>query len=247
MRIPRFYLPADYTVGATIPLDKHQVHYALNVLRLKHQRPVEVFDGNGNQAQSLLAVIDRRHAEVVITDIEKVNRESPLQTLLLQGISKGDRMDFTIQKATELGVTAIQPLFTEHCDVKLTAEKQLKRQQQWQDIAISACEQSYRNQLPQILPTMTFADWLATSEQVQGVVLSPTASMRLKQLTPPTISPLPAPFAIFIGPEGGLTDHEVAQATGKGLQPLCLGPRILRTETAGLVILSALQTLWGDF
>jgi len=243
MRIPRFYLPAAYSVGARLNLDKTQVHYALNVLRLKHQRPVELFDGHGNQAQAVLQVIDRRHAEVEITAVEKISRESPLYTVLLQGISKGDRMDFTIQKATELGVTAIQPLFTEHCYVKLPTEKQLKRQQQWQDIAISACEQSYRNHLPKILSPMTFADWLASTEKVQGLVLNPTAPLRLKQLSPPS----DAPFAILIGPEGGLSDQEVSRACEKGLQPVCLGPRILRTETAGLVILSALQTLWGDF
>lgn len=243
MRIPRFYLPAPYQAGAKLSLEKAQVHYALNVLRLKHQRPVELFDGQGAQAQAQLHVIDRRHAEVEITAIDTINRESPLHTVLLQGISKGDRMDFTIQKATELGITTIQPLFTEHCDVKLTADKQLKRQQQWQDIAISACEQSNRNHLPTILPPITFADWLASAEHTQGLVLEPTATRSLKQLPPPTCDPL----AILIGPEGGLSEEEVALACEKGLQPIRLGPRILRTETAGLVILSALQTLWGDF
>ncbi|PLA74845.1 16S rRNA (uracil(1498)-N(3))-methyltransferase [Hydrogenovibrio sp. SC-1] len=243
MRIPRFYLPTPYQPGAKVSLEKAQVHYALNVLRLKHNRPVELFDGQGVQAQAQLQIIDRRHAEVEIIAIDTINRESPLHTVLLQGISKGDRMDFTIQKATELGITTIQPLFTEHCDVKLSADKQLKRQQQWQDIAISACEQSNRNHLPTILPPIPFTDWLTSAEHTQGLVLEPSAALSLKQLPPPTNDPL----AILIGPEGGLSEEEVALACQKGLQPLRLGPRILRTETAGLVILSALQTLWGDF
>lgn len=243
MRIPRFYLPASYQVGEKLSLDKPQVHYALNVLRLKHQRPVELFDGQGSQAQARLHILDRRHAEVEIDSIDCVDRESPLHTTLLQGISKGDRMDFTIQKATELGVSSIQPLFTEHCDVKLSADKQLKRQQQWQDIAISACEQSNRNQLPTIFAPMTLSDWFSSTDSPQGFVLEPTASLSLKQLPEPSNAPL----AILIGPEGGLSEEEISLACKKGLQPIKLGPRILRTETAGLVILSALQTLWGDF
>ena len=244
MRIPRFYLPTTFKEGQSIPLDKPQAHYALTVLRLKDQRPIEVFDGKGNQAQAKLVVTGRRTAEVFIEQCDAVNTESPLHTVLLQGISKGDRMDYTIQKSVELGITTIQPIFTERCDVKLTGDRLDKKQTQWQEIAINACEQSNRNVVPTVLPPLSYYDWLNAQTEVSGVVLDPTAENTLNTL--PSSLPCTAIF-LLIGPEGGLTDDEVLQGTQKGLTPIRLGPRILRTETAGVVILSALQTLWGDF
>lgn len=244
MRIPRFYLPKTFQEGLSISLDKSQAHYALTVLRLKDQRPVEVFDGKGNQAQAKLLVTGRKTADVLIEHCESVNTESPLQTVLLQGISKGDRMDYTIQKSVELGVTAIQPLFTERCDVKLTGDRLNKKQTQWQDIAINACEQSNRNVVPTVLPPLSYGDWLSTHTKVSGLVLSPTAEHTLQRL-PSSLSE--KMIYLLIGPEGGLTEEEVLQGTQKGLTSIRLGPRVLRTETASVVVLSALQTLWGDF
>lgn len=246
MRISRFYLPEDYQVGQVLPLSKEQVHYALTVLRMKDQRPIELFDGQGNQAQATLLVNGRRAAEVRIDAVSSPVTESPLKTILLQGISKGDRMDYSIQKCVELGITEIQPLFTENCDVKLAGDKLDKRRRQWQDIAINACEQSNRNTLPSVHPAMTLQEWLSreTEHALQGLVLNPYASQTLKTLNADLAE---QPIHLLIGPEGGLTEAEVALAVEKGFTDIRIGPRILRTETAGVSILSALQTLWGDF
>ena len=244
MRIPRFYLPADYLAGQTLSLSKEQSHYALTVLRMKHQRPVEIFNGQGQQAQATLLITSRRTADLLIDSVTCPQTESPLQTVLLQGISKGERMDYTLQKTVELGITIIQPLFTEHCDVKLDDDKLDKKRQHWQDIVISACEQSGRNVVPQVLTPLTLTDWLAHNQTANGLVLDPYAPNTLKTL-PPTMAD--NPIHLLIGPEGGLSDAEVQQATQAGLTPVKLGPRILRTETAGVTVLAILQSLWGDF
>lgn len=245
MRIPRFYLASDYQEGQTLSLNKEQAHYALTVLRLKDQRPVEVFNGQGQQAQAILIHTSRRTADLVIESITEPKVESPLETILCQGISKGDRMDYTIQKAVELGVTTIQPLFTEHCDVKLSGTKLDKKIQQWQTIAINACEQSGRNIVPQVLPALHFEQWLTQLDSlhsVTGLVLDPYAAHRLQTANVKTDQAV----HLLIGPEGGLNKQEVHAAQMQGLTPIKLGPRILRTETAGLVVLSALQMLYGD-
>jgi 16S rRNA (uracil1498-N3)-methyltransferase len=188
--------------------------------------------------------ISRRTADVVIESTASPVTESPLETVLLQGISKGDRMDYSIQKAVELGVTRIQPLFTERCDVKLSGDKLDKKRRQWQDIAINACEQSNRNVVPEIAQPETYQAWLKAANAPSGLVLSPTAEHSLTTLNP---SLAESPIHLLIGPEGGLTDDEVDLAVAAGLTAIQLGPRILRTETAAPVILAALQTLWGDF
>lgn len=244
MRIPRFYLPADYTAGQTLNLSKEQAHYALTVLRMKNQRPLELFNGRGLQANATLIATGRRTADVCIESVSSPQKESPLHTVLLQGISKGDRMDYTLQKTVELGVTTIQPLFTEYCDVALDAEKSEKKQQQWQDIVISACEQSGRNVVPKVLTPLTLAQWFSENASACGLILDPYAQKKIKEL-PNTMSE--KPIHLLIGPEGGLSDAEVLFAQQQGFTAVQLGPRILRTETAGITVLSILQHLWGDF
>ena len=247
MRISRFYLPSthqDYQVGASLELTKEQSHYALTVLRLKNNRIIEVFDGKGNLAQAKLNATNRRSASVLIEKISAPITESPLNTILCQAISKGDRMDYTIQKCVELGITSIQPLLTENCDIRLDENKLAKKQQQWQQIAISACEQSNRNTVPTIHPYLNYTDWLAKQKNRVGFVLNPTAKQSLKQINPSLKN---SPLHLLIGSEGGLTDKEIEQAIKHGLTDIQLGKRILRTETAGVAILSALQILWGDF
>lgn len=244
MRRSRFYLPLELHTGQVVSLDKAQAHYALNVLRLKNQHPIELFDGKGNQAIGTLIVTGRRSADVCIETLETVNRESSLQTILLQGISKGDRMDFTLQKSVELGVTEIQPLFTQRCDVKLKADKLEKRIQHWQGVIQSACEQCGRNMLPTLHPPMSWIEYQATTDVLNGLILDPEAHHSFKTL-PDTLAE--KPLHLLIGPEGGLSKEEVNQGKAKGLTPTCLGSRILRTETAGLAILAALQARWGDF
>lgn len=244
MRIPRLYCPADYQVGQTLSLSKEQAHYTLTVLRLKDLRPIELFDGKGLQAQGKLQITSRRSAQVMIESIDSIDHESPLTTRLIQAISKGDRMDYTIQKCVELGVSEIQPIFTEHCDVKLSDDKLEKKQRQWQDIAINACEQSNRNVVPHVLPAKNYQAWLSQQSNINGLVLNPYAENTLKTL-PNELAQ--KPIYLLIGPEGGLSDAEVELAVAKGFTETRMGRRILRTETAGVTVLSALQTLWGDF
>lgn len=245
MRIPRFYLPADYQPGLVVALNKEQSHYALTVLRLKNGHQLQVFDGQGQQAEAQLQVINRREAQVQLGEqITRPGCESPLNTVLVQGISRGERMDYSLQKAVELGVTSIQPVFTERCEVRLDEEKSDKRRQQWQALVISACEQSGRCVVPEVLPLITLTDWIEQHpNQTQGLVLDPYNSQTLNTLAAPDFSQA---LAILIGPEGGLTEQEVKQAQQAGLRGIRLGPRILRTETAAPVILSLLQARWGD-
>lgn len=243
MRVSRLYLDAELQPQARLPLTKEQAHYALTVLRLKNGAQIEAFDGRGNLAFGHLEHTSRRSADFIIDKVIQDSKESPINTVLVQGISRGDRMDYSIQKAVELGVTAIQPIFTERCEVKLPGEKLEKRRQQWQSIVINACEQNGRNTVPTILPIVSFQDWLKTQESNYCLVLDPYAKDGLARLTQPSID---TPIHLLIGPEGGLTDSEVSQATQAGATAIRLGPRVLRTETAGPTVLAVLQALWGD-
>ncbi len=244
MRISRFYLPEHYTSGAKLELSKEQAHYALTVLRLKDGHQIEVFDGKGHFASAVIEHTSRRSANVVLGEVQRASNESPLQTILLQGISKGDRMDYSIQKAVELGITAIQPLFTERVDVKLTGDKLEKRRAQWQSIAINACEQSGRAFVPEVLPLMTFEEYLSSHTIEHGIICDPYAQNTLSTLPQPNLD---RPVKILVGPEGGLTEQEVDKAVSSGFSAVRLGPRILRTETAGPAMLAIAQSLWGDF
>lgn len=245
MRIPRLYLPDYYAPEQVIALSKEQVHYVLTVLRLKNQHPVEVFNGQDQQAKGTLIVTGRRSADLCIESVSQPSVESPLHTVLVQSISRGDRMDTSIQKAVELGVTQIQPVFSERCEVKLSDDKLAKRRAQWQQIVISACEQSGRCRVPEILPIQTYQDWLNQlgSQTVYGLVMDPYAAHNLQTLSKPQANEA---VYLLIGPEGGLTTNEVLQACQKGLTAIQLGPRVLRTETAGPAILAGVQLLWGD-
>ncbi|WP_040727712.1 16S rRNA (uracil(1498)-N(3))-methyltransferase [Thiomicrorhabdus sp. Kp2] len=244
MRISRLFLEGNYQANQTIALPKEQAHYALTVLRLKNDYVIEAFNGKGLLAKGKLIVTSRRTADLLIETVEESNNESPLHTVLVQGISKGDRMDYSIQKAVELGITTIQPIFTERCDVKLQDDKLEKRRAQWQSIVINACEQSGRTVVPKIQPILTYQAWLNQLSEPFGLVLDPYASHTLKSISQP---PIEHPIQLLIGPEGGLTEEEVLQAKQAGLTPVQLGPRVLRTETAGPAIIAIIQTLWGDF
>lgn len=250
MRIVRLYLSAAFSAGETLKLSKEQAHYALTVLRLKNQTQLELFDGKGNLADATLQIEGRRDASVQIQTTRSANNESPLKTVLVQGISRGDRMDYSIQKAVELGVYAIQPIFTERCEVKLQGDKLEKRREQWQSIVINACEQSGRAIVPEIRSILTLSEFWQTQQKhnndhpFQGIVCDPYAKHTLASLPRPDTT---TELFIFVGPEGGLTDDEVIHATQQGCHAIQLGPRILRTETAGPAILAIAQSLWGDF
>ncbi len=240
MRTTRLWLDTDFHNGAQIELSGEQAHYIQTVLRLRSGDMLEVFDGQDHSASAELEIHSKKSASVTLNDVSRNSVESPLNITLIQGISRGERMDFTLQKATELGISQIQPVFTERTEVKLKGEKLSKRIDHWQKIVINACEQCGRNTVPQVLPAITLKDWTAKNK-MPTFVLHHRDSQTLKELTQPE-----GAFALAIGPEGGLADHEIELLKNHKAQGLKLGPRILRTETAALTALAAMQSLWGD-
>jgi 16S rRNA (uracil1498-N3)-methyltransferase len=243
MRIIRLYLAGDYpVVGQSLTLPDEARHYIATVLRARDGFSVTLFNGCGLVAQASLQ-LGKKEASVRIESLTSdTSMESPLQLTLAQGISRGERMDISIQKATELGVSAIQPLFTQYCEVKLEdGDKTTKRMAHWQQVIVSACEQSGRTVLPLLHPPINFIDWLQT--QPQGLVLDPYKGQRLRDLRATRFADNQC---LLVGPEGGLSEREVEQALAMGMTGVVLGARILRTETAGPAAIAALQSLFGD-
>lgn len=240
MRISRFYLPQTLSPGATVRLDGDSAHYLGTVLRLKKGAELTVFNGEGGEYPALLAEAQRETASVVLGECNPREAESPLHTHLGLGISRGERMDLAIQKAVELGVAAITPLFTERCVVRLDEARADQRLRHWRRVAQSACEQCGRNRLPAIFAPMKLEDW-AERQTGLRLFLHPEGGQRLRELLPPT-----GPVCLLSGPEGGFAEHERKFALTAGFIALRLGPRILRTETAALAALAAIQTAWGD-
>jgi 16S rRNA (uracil1498-N3)-methyltransferase len=241
MRISRIYHPGIIHIAEEVILSKNASNHLLRVLRTKPNAAVCLFDGKGNEYAG--ALMPSRDALAVVKVEAKVENasESPLQLHLGQGISRGEKMDFVIQKAVELGVTKITPLFTHYCEVKLSEERSTKRLQHWQSVAIHACEQSGRNYLPSIEPPQTLLAWLQQRNESLRLAFHPQATVRLAEL-PGHVKDV----AILIGPEGGLSAAEIQLATAHQFQILSLGPRILRTETAALAAIALLQCKWGD-
>ncbi|WP_369856390.1 16S rRNA (uracil(1498)-N(3))-methyltransferase [Candidatus Thalassolituus haligoni] len=241
MSSPRIFTDQPLIVGQTVTLDEQPSIHLLRVLRLGLGAPVRLFNGDGCEYSGTISTASKKQAAVCLLEASVADAIPPLRLHLGQVISKGDKMDFTIQKATELGVSQITPLFSERCDVRLKGERLDKKMEHWQKIAVSACEQSGRNRIPQVLPAVNLNDWYAQSDAELRLVLHPHNQQPLGQQQNPTS------VALLVGPEGGLTDIEVAAGTTHGFQGLLLGPRILRTETAALAAVSVLQFLWGDF
>ena len=244
MTLPRIYFPAPLARGATITLDKQAAQHVLRVLRLGVGDPLRLFNAEpvGQQYGEYEATLLAETGTVRVGDFSPCVTESPLHVTLAQAVSRGERMDYAVQKAAELGVTRIVPLITEFCVVKLQDERKGKRVAHWQGVVTSACEQSGRVRVPVVEAPQTFADWLAKENADVRLVLDPLAQTTLKQLPPPQGS-----IALLVGPEGGLSDQEVMQAKQSGFTGVRLGPRILRTETVPAAALAALQTLWGDW
>jgi 16S rRNA (uracil1498-N3)-methyltransferase len=240
----RFYSPSPLTIGVTAALSENAAAHATRVMRLKVGDTLTLFCGDGVDYQCALVSVEKKTASVEVLSQEKINNESPLNMRLLQGISSGDRMDYTIQKAVELGVTEIFPLSTERSVTKLSGDRAEKRVEHWQGVAIAACEQSGRAVLPKIHFPLTLAQWLSQhdTQQSLNLLLNPVAAKTLAQLTKPENQ-----IHLLIGPEGGLSPGEIELANQNNFQSIVLGPRILRTETAALTAISSMQTLWGDF
>lgn len=239
---PRIYSPEALRTGATQQLSEPATSHVTRVLRLTAGDPITLFDGTGIDYAATIVAPARKGVTVLVGDGQPVDRESPLQLILLQGVSRGPRMDLVVQKATELGVSAIQPVLTGRSVVKLDAERSAARRQHWQGIVISACEQCGRSIVPEVREPLELAAALGSLEAgTTGLMLDPDGDINL--------TALPAEcrhIALAIGPEGGFTENERMTLTRAGFGRLRLGPRILRTETAPLAALSILQYARGD-
>lgn len=243
MRIPRIYIPVPLHSDTRLTLPDGAANHIVRVLRLRSGAPLLLFNGEGGEYEAVIERSGKREVSVRTGRFMEADRESPLQITLAQGISRGERMDFCLQKATELGVSRVVPLFTRRCNVQLDGERLERRMQHWRGVITAACEQSGRTRLPELLPARPLADWLQAPQDPAALklVLHHRAHAAAR-------APGPADNVVMlIGPEGGLDENEISQALQSGYQPLSLGPRVLRTETAALAALAAVQALWGDF
>jgi 16S rRNA (uracil1498-N3)-methyltransferase len=244
MAVPRFFVPLDLAAavtGTVVELPDAAAHHATRVVRLGAGDALTLFAGTGGECAATITRIDKRGVAVRIDGFVPVERESALRVTLAQGIAANDAMDYAIRKATELGVTAIQPLVTARSAPLPPGERGDRRLAHWRQVVIAACEQCGRNRLPEVLAPRPLAAWLP-AWRGGGIVLAPGAGHGLAALPAPA-----APIALLIGPEGGLAADEVAAALRAGLTAVELGPRVLRSETAAIAALAALHALWGDF
>lgn len=240
--IPRLYCSHALEPGAMVVLPDPAAHHAVRVLRLKLGDRVTLFNGAGGEFDAELARIGREVC-VQVREFLPVERESPLAVTLVQALSSADRMDYAVQKAVELGAVAIQPVVSERSVGRLDAARGAKRVAHWQQIAVAACEQCGRNRVPTVHALLDLRDWLAApSLAALRLLLFPEARTALRGMQAPA-----GPVEILVGPEGGFTGIEVDAALARGWQAIRLGPRILRTETAGAAALAVLNALWGDY
>jgi len=240
-RIPRFHVPAGLATGAALTLPPDAGHHASRVLRLREGDAVALFDGSGGEYSAHITRLSRDGVAVQVGSFAPLERESPLQVTLVQAISAGDRMDLTIQKAVELGVTAIQPVTAERSIVRLKGDKVDTRREHWQRIAAAACEQCGRNRVPPVAAPVPVAEYRPPNGALK-LLLAPagTTALRAMGLSADNV------IVIAAGPESGFSPREEAGLVTAGFAPVSLGPRVLRTETAGPAALAALNALLGD-
>ncbi|EJQ0664062.1 16S rRNA (uracil(1498)-N(3))-methyltransferase [Salmonella enterica] len=241
MRIPRIYHPELLTSGTQISLCEDTANHIGRVLRMGPGQALQLFDGSNQVFDAEIISASKKSVEVQVMKGEIDDRESPLHIHLGQVMSRGEKMEFTIQKSIELGVSLITPLFSERCGVKLDNERLNKKRQQWQKIAIAACEQCGRNRVPEIRPPMALEAWCAEQDSGLKLNLHPRAHASINTL------PLPVErVRLLIGPEGGLSADEIAMTARYQFTDILLGPRVLRTETTALTAITALQVRFGD-
>ena len=238
MKSVRLYQNTDLKVGAQIDLDESAAHHLLKVLRFPDGQNITIFNGDGFDYQAKVTS-SKKACSVEVLSNEKNQRESSLRLTLAQGIAKGEKMDFLIQKAIELGVNRIIPVQAERCVVRLNGAKLIKRTEHWQKIANHACEQSGRSVIVEVAPAQSLSELLSATEG-NGYVLHHRAEKGLLAMKKPSQA------TILIGPEGGLSGVEIDESIASGFQPLLLGGRILRTETASLAAIANMQLLWGN-
>lgn len=242
MNSPRFYCREALSPGAHVELPEPVARHAVRVLRLPAGAPMVLFDGRGGEYPAHIERIERDRVFAVLGAWCEIERESPLSITLVQALQAGDKMDFTIQKAVELGVRDIVPVESRRSVIRLAGERAGKRVAHWQGVAASACEQCGRNQVPLVAPLEKLENWLARpANGVLRLMLAPDAEVSLASIRPV------GEVQLLIGAEGGLDPQEVLAAKQAGFQAVRMGPRVLRTETAGLAALAAMQALWGDF
>ncbi|QHB18140.1 16S rRNA (uracil(1498)-N(3))-methyltransferase [Mannheimia pernigra] len=242
MRIPRIYHPEPLANQQTCMLSEDALNHIGRVLRMKAGEQIILFDGSNHIFNATLQAVEKKQIIAKISSNELDNRESNLPIHLGQVISRGDRMEFTIQKSVELGVKIITPLWSERCGVKLNDERQDKKLQQWQKIAIAACEQCGRNEIPEIRPMMKLTDWCKEQDGMLKLNLHPRAKYTIRELSNVPSSGV----RLLIGSEGGLSAKEIMMTENEGFTEVLLGKRILRTETASLAAITALQVCFGD-
>lgn len=256
MRVTRIYQDCDLASGKLIPLTPDATNHLTKVLRLNPGDAIVIFNGRGGEYQAILNKQGKRDWYAQIGDFQKPDVESPIQIHLGQAILRGDKMDWVIQKTTELGVNTITPIFTQYCNVQLSKDRLQKRSQHWQTIAIHAAEQSGRTQIPQIKPAINIAEWLDQADdgiqtnnndgnrrnQIMKLSLDPRADMRLSD-----VADRARQIRLLIGPEGGLIETEITHAKQHGYYSVSMGPRVLRTETAAITAIALSQMCWGDF
>ncbi|SHI76060.1 16S rRNA (uracil(1498)-N(3))-methyltransferase [Cycloclasticus pugetii] len=241
MRISRLFVEQDLVEGAAVTLEADAAHYLRNVLRLKKGFQLTVFNGQGGEYAATVQEVHRKAVVLELGAWRNVELESPLQIELGLSVSRGERMDVAIQKATELGVAVITPVITQYCVVKLTEERRLQRHQHWQNIVYRACEQCGRNKPPILNVTMDLAQWLNTELAASRIIFEPGKADTLRNYPKPNDA-----VAVLIGPEGGFSEQEVLDAQEVNFSALGFGPRVVRNETAAIASIAAMQVLWGD-
>lgn len=240
---PRLYCPDDLSRAVQIVLPDAAAHHVARVLRLRTGDLVTLFDGSGGEYAASIHEVSKKEVMVDVGKFSDMERESPLRITLAQGLSVGDKMDDTLQKAVQLGIAAFAPLETQKSIVRLTDERAQKRFQHWQHVAISACEQSGRNRLPDVQEVKSFKEFIASADtNATRLLLSPRGETSLNQLNKPE-----GEIILLCGPEAGFSDDEESHAISSGFTAVRLGPRILRTETAAVAALAAMNALWGDY
>ncbi len=241
MRDIRLYVDLPLAVGTLLELPLQTARHAVTVLRLKRGDSLTLFNGQGGEYRGRIETLQRRQVQLSVDDFIPVNRESPLHIRLVQALGKGDRTEWAIRKAVELGVSEIVPLVTERTQVKTSTDKNDQRENRWQSLIIAACEQSGRTRLPLLRPVAGFAEWVAGQRGGERLILDPRAGDGLR------IETRVDEVELLIGPEGGFSADEYELAESNGYQPVALGPRILRTETAPLAAIALLQAQAGDW
>jgi 16S rRNA (uracil1498-N3)-methyltransferase len=241
MSLPRIFVDVRLGPGAQFALAPDAAQHVGKALRLKTGDTIVVFDGRGGEFEAVIQRMDKEHVDVKTGAFRDADREAPVSVGLVQGLPEADKMDWIIQKSVELGAAWIQPVVCDRSVVRLSGDRAARREAHWRRVAVAACEQSGRNRVPEVRPTLGFLSWIALPSEAARWMLSPGAPALAARAAPAT------PVEMLVGPEGGLSERERDLAAHKGFEGVGLGPRVLRTETAPIAALATIHALWGDF